>query len=252
MDADIALGIPSEICFYREIELPFSEVKKINQVIRLEAEGQFPFGLEDYLVDFLPPYQESGESRVLTFVVERDKFSTLLTQLKSFNFDPAYAGVEGLTLPLLAMRDAEFPRMFLEIGAKRTILVASMGTQPFLYRRILLGLDDLAARIASELKISTERAEKYLQERDIASWSSEPVGMAVERWLNSLLAPLRETLHWYERVRKGVDFAQAFSEIILSGGGAIMPGLDSYLTSALDIPARQICHPALDQPARGI
>lgn len=244
LGVEVSLALPSELCFVREIELPFSDVKKIGQVIRLEAEGYFPFDLEDYLVEFLPPGQAGESSQVLTFALKKDAFSHALNQLKSFNFDPAFFGIEGLTLPLLSLRDGPGARLWLEIGARRTILVGGAGTVPILYRRIGVGLDDLVAQVAQEAGISAERAEKYLQEKDVSEWSSQPGGKTVERWLNSLVAALRETLHWYERMKKGVTLAEAFGSLTLAGGGATIAGLDGFLASALDIPASRFRIPA--------
>jgi len=233
--AELSLSLPSEISFYREIELPFSDLKKIGQVIRLEAEGYFPFPLDDYLIEFLPPHQEGEASQVLTFVLNREFYSAILQQLKSFNLDPAFTGIEGLTLPLLSMRDAEYARLWVEIGAKRTIVVAALGTTPFLYRRIPIGISELVLKLSREAGISPERAERYLAEVGIQSPSKEPEAGIISGWLNSLLSPVKETVRWFERSRKGMSLVPNFEQIIVCGGGGNLAGIDSYFSEKLGI-----------------
>ena len=235
--ADLSIGLPSEICFYREIDFPFSDLKKINQVIRLEAEGFFPFPLDDYLVDFLPPFAGADANSVLTFLIDRNKYSGILNQLKSFYFDPAFTGVECLTLPLLALKDPAAPRLWLEIGAARTMLVGSLGVAPFLYRRIPAGIGDLISRLADRLSVSTERAEKFLAETDISADPERPEAKIIRDWLDPLLAQVKQTLHWYERNRKGGTLPPKFEQLVLSGGGANISGIEDLLSRDLGIPA---------------
>jgi len=235
--ADLSIGLPSEICFYREIDFPFSDLKKINQVIRLEAEGFFPFPIDDYLVDFLPPFAGAEANSVLTFLIDRNKYSGILNQLKSFYFDPAFTGVECLTLPLLALKDPVAPRLWLEIGAARTMLVGSLGSAPFLYRRIPAGTGDLISRLAGRLSVSTERAEKFLIETDISADSERPEAKIIRDWLYPLLAQVKQTLHWYERNRKGGTLPPQFEQLVLSGGGANISGIEDFLSRDLGIPA---------------
>lgn len=241
--ADTALGIPNEFCFYREIELPFSDLKKINQVIRLEAEGYFPFSLDDYLVEYLPPSSHGAGSEVLTFVVGREVLASILAQLKSFNLDPAFLGIEGLTLPLLSMKDNAASRLWLDIGDKRSILVGSLGVSPVLYRRLPLGMGELIDSLARELGVSPERAEKYLLETEISN-SSSPAAKLMGAWADSLTRRVQETLHWYERGRKGGIAPARFEAVVLCGGGACIPGLDSYFSSALNMAAGRFAVPA--------
>jgi len=249
--ADMALGIPNELCFYREIELPFFDLKKINQVIRLEAEGYFPFALDDYLVEFLPPWGNGAGTEVLTFVVERKVLTSVLSQLKSFNFDPAFIGIEGLTLPLLSMKDTDAARLWLDIGAKRTIVVGSQGMRPFLYRRIPAGVSELISALAKELGVSPERAEKYMLETELGNGSS-PAAKLMRAWADSIIRRVQDTLHWYERGRKGGAVPPRFEAAVLCGGGALILGVHLYFSEALNIATSKFAVPAWVSRGEGL
>jgi len=249
---EVGLGIPSELAFYREIDLPFRDIKKITQVIRLEADGYFPFELDNYLVEFVPPSGSGEASQVLTFVLDKTRYSTILAQLKSFNFDPAFTGIEGLTLPLLAMNDGPGLRLWFEMGAKRTILVASAGADPFLYRRIPTGLNDLVARVAGELGVAEDKAEQIIFETDISADSESAAAKAIRSWLNLLVSPVAETMHWFERNRKGAELTPQFEQMVLCGGGANILGLDKFFTSELNIPSARFRLPAWVAKAEGV
>ncbi len=256
-ESEVSVSIPSELCFYREIEFPFTDLKKINQVIRLEAEGYFPFEMDEYLLDFLPPVSQDHTSQVLTFVLPRSQFSQALTSLNALGIDPAFSGIEGLTLPLLSINQPEQTRLWLEIGTERSILVGSLGTVPLLYRRLPLGLGALLSKLSRESGGDRVRAEQMIAQIDLSQPPAEGDSTGtriISDWADSLLAKVNETLHWFERNRKEETPASKFKELVLTGNGALIKGLDVFFEQELTIPSRKFQMPdwikqetALDQ-----
>jgi len=241
-DLELSISLPSELCFYREIELPFTDTKKINQVIRLEAEDYFPFELDEFLLEFLPPISQNHSSNVLTFALKRSSLSQVLSSLNTLGLDPAFSGIEGLTLPLLSINQPEINRLWLEIGTNRTILVGSSGALPFLYRRIPLGINALKDALIKQQVSSPEQAEQWILQTALyqdTEASQSPQARIISEWLDSILSKVNETLHWFERNRKDGSVLAKFEELIVAGNGALIKGIDRYMEQGLNLPCRK-------------
>jgi len=241
-ESEVSVSIPAALCFYREMEFPFTDLKKINQVIRLEAEGHFPFDLDEYLLEFLPPVSQNHTSQVLAFALSRNQFSQVLSSLNTIGVDPAFSGIEGLTLPLLSVNQPGLSRLWLEIGTERTILVGSSGTWPIIYRRLPLGIDSLIEKLGREPGMSRDQAEQAITQTDLTP-SPERTGNSgagiISEWADALLSKVNDTLHWLERNRKEGQVLAKFEELILAGNGALIQGLDRYFEQELKIPCRK-------------
>ncbi len=244
-ESEASVSIPGELCFYREIEFPFTDLKKIAQVIRLEAEGYFPFAMDEYLLEYLPPLSQNHSSQVLAFALGRTQFSQVLASLNTLGLDPAFSGIEGMTLPLLSVNSPPLARLWLDLGAQRIILVGAFGALPFLYRRISLGLDALTERLMKELSLSREAAEQLIAGADLSAEpeAGDSKSRIIAEWVNTVLGKVNETLHWYERNRKEGHPAAKFEEAILSGNGALLKGVEKYFERDLSIPGRKFTMP---------
>ena len=223
---EFSMSFPSELFFYRELSFPFSDKKKISQVIKLEAEGYFAFSLDGYLLDFLPPLAQGQGSQVLVFVLERNRYSLILSQLKSLKIDPVLTTIEGLGLPLLCFREQKGFCLWIELGVKHSILVGAYGETPFFYRRVPIGMEGLGDISSSgffRLDINQER---------------------VKVWADSVLARVKDSFHWLERNQKGVGQFSGFEEVIISGEGALISGIDDYLAMELNLKVSKFCIPS--------
>lgn len=78
-DCTCVLTVPSNRFFYRNLVVPFSETKKIQQMLPYELESTIPFSVEDLLIDFkkLPVSGPEGETRIIAAGIE-------ITRLESF------------------------------------------------------------------------------------------------------------------------------------------------------------------------
>jgi len=231
---EFSMSIPSELFFYRELNFPFSDQKKISQVIKLEAEGYFAFSLEGYLLDFLPPLAWAQGSQVLVFVLERERYSSVLSQLKSIKIDPGFTTVEGLGLPLLSFREQKGFCLWIELGVKHSILVGAYGERAFFYRRVPIGVEglgDISSSGFCGLDINQER---------------------VKTWADSVLAGVKDSFHWLERSQKGGGQFPGFEEVIISGEGALISGIEDYLAMELNLKVSKFFIPSWVKKSQSI
>ncbi len=102
------------------------------------------------------------------------------------------------------------------------------------------GGDDFSELIAKKLSITHQEAHivktKYGLDK---SKKQAEITEALQPRLDTLTKEIRRMMRYYQE-RTGSD--KSIEQIITMGGGANMPGLSAYLTSALRIPSRT-CNP---------
>ena len=89
-DCTCLVSVPSGQFFYRNIAVPFSETKKIEQILPFELESALPFSIEELLFDFKPLKQkgDEGENRLITAAARTPFLADLLSVLSSFGISP--------------------------------------------------------------------------------------------------------------------------------------------------------------------
>lgn len=89
-DCVCAISVPSDRFFYRNASVPFSETKKIQQMLPYELESEIPFPVEDLLIDFdkVPLQGADGETRIIAAGIETDRLKNLLGAVESCGITP--------------------------------------------------------------------------------------------------------------------------------------------------------------------
>ncbi len=201
---ELALAIPSQMLFYHELEFPFTDLKKIRQVIPLEAEGYFPFSIEGYLLEYPQPIVFDHSCQVLVFALERERFSGLLSRLEDFRLDPAFCIPEGMSLALFSTSTCQ---LWLLVKGKNSILLGVSDGLILFYRRIPLGWQNLAPMEADRSK-----ALELFQ-----SPPSPELEKTLEKWSDQLAGLINQSLHWQERFRKSLPLPPKFEKLTLAG-----------------------------------
>ncbi len=220
-NAEISISLPARLLYYHELELPFSDFKKIRQVVPLEAEGYFPFSLDGYLLEYPQPVSFDHTSQVLAFALEKDRFSELLRMFEQMGIDPAFCTAEGLSLVLFEQSQ---PVLWLLVKAKSTILIGAFSGLVFLYRRIPLGWEELKEKGISDDISQTDISLNSL---------SEQKKKIFYQWADEMLKHISSTVHWLERFDKNRSLPPKFEKLILAGKFPAM--LLEYLKEALDL-----------------
>jgi Tfp pilus assembly PilM family ATPase len=76
-DCVCAMSVPSDRFFYRNVSVPFSETKKIQQMLPYELESEIPFSVEDLLIDFnkVPLPANEGDTRIIAAGIETERLN---------------------------------------------------------------------------------------------------------------------------------------------------------------------------------
>lgn len=85
--ATCVLGIPASHFSFRNLSLPFHDIKKIRQILPFELEPTMPVPVEELIFDF-EGVRKDGQQDLLAFAVKKSSIQRYLDLLKTVNLRP--------------------------------------------------------------------------------------------------------------------------------------------------------------------
>jgi len=245
-DAVVVTGLPGDGLSVRSLELPFTDARKIDQVVGYELEGQMVHALEDVVLDHMAAKAPGGTtSNVLALAARKDDVAAFLEIPRAAGIEPraVYAAPVSYRAPAVegeapAAEPAEVEAV-IDIGHLRTNVCVLRGHDVVFARTLMRGGHQLTVAVAEAFRVDEERAEAgKVQE----GYVSTAAGAGVEASGRQRLAEvLREALEPLVRDLRQtfVSFRAAFkhpiARVLLTGGTARLPGLGDLLRSELDV-----------------
>jgi general secretion pathway protein L len=246
------LAVPGDQLSVRVLDLPFSDARKIDQVVGYELEGQIVHALEDVVFDHSMVRQGADGSTVLAVAAKRDDISALIasTEAQGMHARALYAApvVYRTLMPRAEARadageDAPPPpcQAILDLGHLRTNVCILQGGRTLSARAIRRGGHQLTQAIAQAFQADLPRAE-HAKRNDAALLppgrpAPSPLAAKLDSVLREALAPtireLRQTLASFRASAKvEVD------GLLVTGGTGRLKGLLPFLEAELGLPAR--------------
>ena len=134
LKSDICVAaIPGEHISYRNLRMPFKDVKKIRQTLPFEVEIMVPFPVEELVIDFTIS-DSLDQSGILAVAAKKELISEYLAHLKSQGIDPDVLDIRCVPTVSLLLKQESTPDdgLFLDIGWKRSTMAL------FIKRRVVL------------------------------------------------------------------------------------------------------------------
>jgi Tfp pilus assembly PilM family ATPase len=242
------LAVGGDQISVRVLELPFSDSRKIDQVIGFELEGQIVHAIEDVVFDHLVVGQRPEGATVVAAAARRDDLATIVAAAEERGIHPralfAAPLIYRTLLPLAADAKAveTIPcQAVLDFGHQRTNICFVRAGDPISARTIRRGGEHLTAAIAKAFNADGERADQAKRNDAFlvspGRPATTPLGVKLDSVLRETLAPtireLRQTLASFRASNRfDVD------SLLVVGGGGRLAGLLPYLEAELGIPAR--------------
>src|SRR4051812_4596707 len=168
LQAEQALvSLPGQSAATHQLQLPFTDPKRIEATIGFEVESQLPFDLSEAVFDYQVASQHDKKSDLLVGVVRKDELKQLLALLQELGLDPrvvthpavAYHGL-FLQPPLSAQSLAEGEALaVVDVGHERTtVAIGRPGMGIELGRTFPGGGRDLTRALAAELQLGLPEA----------------------------------------------------------------------------------------------
>jgi general secretion pathway protein L len=201
----ITSAISSNFVVRRLLELPFSDMRKLHQVVPFALEEHLPFPVDDAVVAFTRVGAEANSSRVIAALARRNDLKQHLDLLAKVGVDPRTVTLSELAIARLLARSQN----------ALTQAHLLMDIEPTSTSMVLLDSD------------GTPRAVRTVN----AGIAAEDDGPLAEAHANSILGVARQTLLAHSSEVEGLD-------VILAGSAAGIPLLREELAAALSLSVR--------------
>lgn len=238
LEADlVACGLPSQLVSFRIIELPFTNIKKIEQTIEFELESFIPISIDDLVMDYHILSQEGGRSSILVAYIPRSRLIKNLDLLQNVNVDPKYLGINAIDLShvsLISMVPQDAVYVILDIGHQSTNLCVMEGMQLRYVRSFSVGGVHFTRAIQKAFRLSYEKAEGLKLDRGKVSFNDDnldQISSICQEVAEELIVAIRQTHIGYREMYHDKEWMAIF----LTGGGARMSGLPELISNSLKV-----------------
>jgi len=233
---DVVIGVGNQRVLVREVDLPWMPLAHLKESLPYQVNELLPMAIDEALFDYCPTAEFDGPQgrtvRGLLVAAQRDTVNANVLAVEGAGLRPtmvdlnAFALVRSLARGDLAQRTVAI----VDIGAAITTVVVAEAGRPKLVRALPAGGQMITAAVASNLGIAAAEAETV--KRQIGVGFAVPtdragVADAIADGVRSLVESVRNTFVYYSSNGGG-----QIDAVVLTGGGAHLPGLGQYLSSA--------------------
>jgi len=238
---EVVIGVGNQRVLVRDLDLPAMPIAQLRASLPFQVQDLIPVAVEDALLDYFPTGTADGPHgpvfRGLLVAATKETVKANTSAVELAGLRPMMVDLNAFALARVQARgDLALGTIALvDIGARVTNLVIVSAGQPRFVRILPSGGHDVTEAVANAMNIPIETAEGI--KRDIG------VGRAVAAELksaeesitdvtSSLVEAIRNTLVYYASNNPG----GAVEQILLTGGGAFLPGLGQFLSSSSRLP----------------
>lgn len=246
---NVVVSLPEEKAFLEEISLVQSSPEDLRSILLLEAEKHIPLPLDQVYLDYqmISPIDNSNKLSLLLSAFPVEIINSYLTCLAKADLKPVVLENESLALSrALIPPNYQKPLLLIDFGAGRTIFIFyALGSVRFVFLPAFTfsQLDEL---VAQTLKVDLITAEKLKIKHGLTDKFSE-TGQQIFKCLISPLEALTQ------EIKKCLDYCEThflnikkdktqakIEKILLSGGGARLKGLETFLSLQLNLPVELV------------
>jgi type IV pilus assembly protein PilM len=238
-------AVPGELLTIRVLDLPFSDARKVDQVVPFELEGQIVHALDDVVFDYVTVGAQGEGVSVLAVAAPIEELSSHLAELTGQGVEPRALFAAPVVYQALAGRDAAeegtvpAAKLLLDVGHLRTNVAVLVDGKTVFARTIKRGGAALTAAIARALQCDEARAEALKHEHGFLASDARPARTQAEAQMDALLR--EELVPFLREIRQTLASVRARGKapveaVWLTGGGAALRGLPEYLAAELELP----------------
>lgn len=228
----VVASIPETESFLRVIEIPRMDASEISEAVQWEVAQHIPFGLENVYLDWQAIVNQRNPAKdrqeVLVGAAEKRVVDPLYELLRSLDLDvgalelESQAIVRSLISPELRQRKG---LLVIDLGSSATnVVIHDRGTVRFT-ASLQKGSQELFGPLAAEELAAVTGAPKELQ-----TGLSTAIAQKLQTNFDGLVVEVRSVVEFYT----GLDSDNEVNEILLTGGGSNLPGLDQAFLRHFD------------------
>ncbi len=236
--ANIFTSIYGKGTLIRFIDMPRMSIDDLRNSFSIEADKYFPFTQDQIYTDcyILDSQGKSKQMKVMAVAAKKELVEMRLKMITGLNYTTDFIGINPIAL---ANASSELDSLLtegkvvaiLDMGDSVSSLTLMVGKTPQFNRDIYIGGRDLTKRISNALAISYDEAEKI---KCHPGEKQKEVQSACESSIANLIQELRVSLDYFS-----TENSNEITELVLTGGAAMMSGLADHIAKQLDINIRR-------------
>ena len=131
-DCSCIASFPAEQVYFRNVNVPFKQGKKIKQVLPFELEPTMPLPIEDLVIDYHRIETDSDEphTQLIAATVDTERMQAYLEVLSGYGIDPEVVTADGFSAAMCMSLLGDLPENAVLVdlkGDKGTIFILSSG-----------------------------------------------------------------------------------------------------------------------------
>lgn len=229
----VVSSIPETQSFLRVIEVPIMDESEIEEAVQWEVSQHIPFGLENVYIDWQPVTSghkaQSGRQEVLVGAAQKKVVDPLLKVLQDLGFDLAALELESQALVRALISE--------ELRSKRGLLIIDLGgtgTNVIIHdhgaMRFTASLQYGADKLMMELSQEDQNSLAVPRVEKLDNISSERIAKRMHSAQEELVTEIRGVVDFYNNIETNHEV----KEILLTGGGSNLPGLEKVFLQYFD------------------
>jgi general secretion pathway protein L len=246
---NVVTTLPYTDFFVRRLFMPFSDKKKIGDILPFQIQDRLPIFEQEMTYDFTVSSAGKGPADLMVAAVPNENISRYLEELKKADLDPKLLDTSaGALINLKQGSPLEHDsNVFVEIGKTHTTICYCVGIRAEIIRTLPYGGESFTEALADALGVPFEEAEQYKLSHCFFGTRSdfdlpEKVSQAANDWVERIARSLKLSLHKLLN-----DPESIYPTILLCGGGSLMEGLADELENRTELEAFSF-DPLADQP----
>jgi len=235
----VVASLPEDEVVSRLIRLPPLKDSEIMNALRFEAETFVPYPLNEVSIDYeIVDKDESGRLTIFAIAARNDLIQSYIKMFKT-------AGLELLALesPAVAMRRVvsqavsdKVAMLVVDLGEKYSNIFGINEGKVYFTRAISVGGESLTRAISINLGLDMASAEEYKKAYGLK-------GVELEGKIKDAIAPVFSSMA--EEIRRALssfreELGTSVELLVLSGGGANLPGFAEELNKLLGLEVQVI------------
>jgi type IV pilus assembly protein PilM len=234
---NVVMALPEFSVFTRFLEFPGVKKEELRDAVYFEAKQYIPMPLNEVQLSYIPIgfNTEKNAPRVLVVAAPRKIIDIYIN----------IAMKAGLNLIAIETESVAMGRAMYKSTGKKNIVMLDFGanstdmsilSEGYLVfsQSIAIGSDSLTQSVINKFNFQYQRAEEFKRNYGVTEG-------VLEGKIYDVLSPILESV--IVEVRRGVEFYKnktlsiSPSDYLLSGDGALLPGLAEYVSKSLGVKA---------------
>lgn len=231
----VNIAIPESLIFTRIITLPQLKGKELDNAVRIEAEQVSPIPLAEASMNFQQlPSMKPGDDKceVLAVIAPKSltkKLHELATGsgLRVKSIEPE---TSAICRGLISNKDNP-PTLIINIGHTSSTIVVYSNDAVRLTRPFPTGFSSIVKAVSQELDLETVQAEEYVK---TYGFLSDKLNGKIKQAINPIYAIILNEMKRAMTYFETRGYNESIKRVILSGGGALTPGIVVYTANFLN------------------